>query len=217
MAHREYWAEFKVHEYLLKKRKISEKIISRFNIRDIENPAKLYSELTQKWGADRLIKCGLVKVTEQNENRFIWWDHVIIIPYYNESKNITYLQARRFSGEKPKYINLKSIRTDIFNASLISEISPNSNLCICEGAMDAIAAIQNGINSIGIIGASGFKKEWVLRLKDFQIFVAPDNDDPGKNFAKSVAIHFEDIGKPVQIIRIPEQFKDVSEYFEAKQ
>jgi DNA primase len=200
-------------KYLTETRKLSEQTITNFNLRDVVNAALIFEIAKQKWGTKRLLDCGLAKLNDRNENRFAWWGHTLLIPFYNEVGDIVSIQGRVLNDPKYKYINLKDVPTEIFNARILGRLMDNARVCICEGAMDAITATQNGINAVGISGATGFKKEWIKRFGNFEIFVVPDNDEAGKNFSKRIQSMFEVIGRTIRIITLPADFKDVSDYF----
>ena len=82
--------------YLTKIRGYSTETILYFNIKDINNPPKKFKEAVNLWGVERLIKCGLAKKMSSGENCFVWWDHIILFPFYNERNRITNIQGRQF-------------------------------------------------------------------------------------------------------------------------
>ena len=84
-----------------------------------------------------------------------------------------------------------------------------------EGVTDCISCCLMGKKAIGIIGAHGFKNEYVQLLKDFEICVIPDNDTnrTGNKFADRIRQVFYSVGKTIRIINLENKYKDISEYY----
>jgi len=192
-------------------RGFNDEIINRFKIGQVEIFPHLITKLKTNFGEDALIKCGLLKRDKSvNQLRFAWWDSVIIFPFY-ENSNLLYLQARRLYKENPKYVNLNKIKIPLFNAELLHNLKPKSRVYICEGIPDTIMACQLGFIAVGVLGASGFKKEWVPDLISFSITVIPDSDAAGQKFYESVQDAFKPFGLSVEKITLPPN-TDLTEY-----
>jgi DNA primase len=200
-------------KYLEKSRGFNEATITHFHLKDIVYPFQFYIELKRRWGFERLLKAGLARANDNGEERFIWWGHTLLIPYINEEGKIVSIQGRMIDGSGYKYLNLRGIKTEIFNSTLLKQLRAGERVCICEGAMDTMMAYQNGINAVGISGATSFKKEWIERFDHLLVFVVPDNDMAGQNFAMRITAFFDEIGKSIQIINLPPQVKDLSDHF----
>ncbi len=69
-------------DYLTNKRKYAQKTIEYFNVKDIIKPYDKLSDARQKWGLERLIKCGLARV-DKDQIKYVWWNHVILFPFYD--------------------------------------------------------------------------------------------------------------------------------------
>ena len=89
-------------------RGFTKETIHSFNITDIEDPIKLLNSARDKWGLDRLIKCGLW-IKRGNIPKSIWWQHVILFPFYNIDGKINYIQGRFLDHKKFRYMNLSGI------------------------------------------------------------------------------------------------------------
>lgn len=197
-------------EYLFVKRGFNQKIIDHFQIRDITNPSIIFNKAIKIFGVERLEKAGLLKYNGQ-EVKFVWWDHVILFPFMNKQNVITYLQGRRLIGNEPKYVNLIGVKADIFNRKVLANITKDDIIYICEGITDCMSATQHGLNAVGILGASGFKKEWVELFKDFRVRLIPDSDKAGYQFAETIKQYFLDIDKYIEIVKLQEG-TDFSDY-----
>lgn len=201
----------KGYDYLVNKRGFSEETIKEFNIKDIEKPPQRFWETRRKWGAERLIKCGLAKETSHGKMSLIWWDHTVLFPFYDFEGRIVYIQGRSTGNGEPRYVNLQGVPTEIFNLRVLRNLRKGDFIYICEGVTDVLSAYESGLNAVGIIGAFGFKSEWVYRFTDFRIRIIPDSDLAGSKFAERIENAFKDIGKPTQIIQLPPG-KDFTEY-----
>ena len=186
--------------------------LDTFKLAEVEFPSKIFSALIGKWGIDRLSRCGLAVRQEDagRSPRFVWWRRSLIIPFYLDGKAV-YLQARTLADVQPKYVGLKDVEKSLFNLDITRSAGDGTPLFICEGVPDTLAVIQSGWNAVGVLGATSFRTEWVHLLSRFRIAVIPDNDQAGRTFAASVQAAFEQIGKSIAIVRLPEG-KDAADY-----
>lgn len=189
-------------KYLTSERGFNIETLTHFNIKDITRPNDKFLEARSFWGLERLIKCGLAVRMANNRASFIWWNHVILFPFYNSKNKIVYIQGRQLGNREPRYRNLNGVQTEIFNLTLIDKIEPDSIIYICEGITDALSAYQVGLNAVGIMGANGFKEEWAIRFIDYRLRVIPDTDTAGERFASVIEDAFKKIGKSIQIIKL---------------
>lgn len=201
----------KAYRYLTESRRFSPVTLKNFRIKSLSQPKKKIVNAIEKWGFERVENCGLVVKNKDKSNKFIWWSPVILFPFYDLSQKVVYIQARQIEDKLPKYINLHGLGTTIFNLQIINELKPNEPIYICEGITDVISMYEQGCNAVGILGASGFKKEWVNYFVKFQIYIVPDNDKAGSMFAQKVHDFFLMIGKPSEILMIKKEANDFTE------
>jgi DNA primase len=207
----------------LKARKYPDTIITEYNLKGVGDCKAFFQKCIAKWGAERLIKCGLAKeYADKNTGgiltRFTWWTDTLFFPFYDIEGHIIYIQGRTLNMEaekKWKYINLDGVETSLFNQPLLNTLKKNDYLVITEGVTDCISCCLMGKNAVGVIGAHGFKKEYVNLLRDFDIAVIPDNDanKTGEKFADKIRNEFQSIGKTVKIYPLGLEYKDISEYY----
>lgn len=205
-------------KFLFNQRKYPEELISKLQIRSVDDTKLLYQQCINAFGFERLIKCGLVKEQINTHGEgflgFIWWQPMILIPYFNLSGEVISIQARNLdSSSKYRYINLSMIETCIFNLQIINELSEGQQLIICEGVTDCISSLAMGKPAIGIPGAAGFKKEYVQLLKSFKLIVVPDNDSAGQLFEKRIKNLFMQNGKEIFVSLLEKRYKDLSEFY----
>ncbi len=72
---------------------------------------------------------------------------------------------------------------------------------ICEGELDTLTLSSCvGIPCVGVPGANSWKKHYTRLLADFErVFVFADGDQPGTEFARSLAREL-----PVTIVQLPD-------------
>jgi len=207
----------------IKKRKYPDSIIVQYNLKGLDDCKSFFEKCKIQWGIKRLLKCGLAKENVDNKTgelmyKFTWWTNTLFFPFYDNKGNIIYIQGRTLNIEQEKtckYVNLSNVETIPFNLPALKSLKRNNTLVITEGVTDCISCCLMGKTAIGIIGASGFKKEYVKLMKDFEINVIPDKDknQAGDKFADKIRGEFANIGKTVDLIRLPEDCKDISEYY----
>lgn len=207
----------------IKSRQYPESILEKYQIKGLDNTTSYFERCKAKWGIERLLNCGLAKESVNKSTgeityKLTWWTNTLFFPFYDNNGNITYIQGRTLNpntDKKYKYINLIEVKTSIFNLPLLKTLHKNDTLVITEGVTDCISCCLMGQNAIGILGANAFKKEYVEILKDFDIYIFPDNDESktGENFANKIRQAFYSVGKTIEIIPLEESYKDISEYY----
>jgi 5S rRNA maturation endonuclease (ribonuclease M5) len=104
----------------------------------------------------------------------------LIIPFFNDDKEIFYFQARSLNGDTPKYLNPYDDWAKPSHILYPYDEEANS-LVICEGPLDAISLQIQGVNATSTMGCS-VSEHQVEDLKEFKgkIIIGYDNDDAGK-------------------------------------
>lgn len=199
----------------LKNRGFNELTIERMQIRDIMQPSIFFESLRKQWGDNQLLNCGLAKKHDGYGVTSIWWDHVILFPFFDSSSRINYIQARRINGENPKYLNIMGLQKPTYNLNCIKQMKQGDYLFICEGIPDTLSMIQLDYNCIGVLGATSFDKSLIPELMDFEIIVIPDADDAGERFFQKLRSEFKAAGKTIDKRTLPNDYKDVNEYIRA--
>jgi DNA primase len=205
-------------DFLYHKRGYPEDVIKKLKIKYINNSKDFFKILVEFWGIDRLLRCGIVReyVSSKGENFFglIWWDKTVLFPFYNNEEDVVYLQGRSLEpSTKIRYINLNNVNTAIFNIQVLSKLQVGEKVIITEGVTDCISCMSMGYKSVGIIGASSFKKEYAHLFINYIPVVMPDNDSAGKMFSNKIREALFEIGKELIVIPIDQRYKDISEYY----
>lgn len=102
--------------------------------------------------------------------------------------------------EEPKYLGFPGTQTRLFNVAALH--TAKDFIAVCEGEIDAITLhYKCGIPAVGVPGVNSWKPHYNRLLADFNtVFVFADGDQPGINFAKSLAKEMN----TVIIINMPE-------------
>jgi DNA primase len=109
--------------------------------------------------------------------------------------------------DEPKYLGLPGAQTHLYNVT--SVFSAGSFIALCEGEIDTITLSACDIPAVGVPGVNNWKKFYRRILSDFDtVFVFADGDQPGQDFAKSLARELN----TVSIIQMPDG-EDVNSMF----
>ena len=200
-------------EYLMcNKRGLTIETIKKFRLFSIQNLGKTDLYLRDSFSISNLIVSGLYTLQE----KFIFGNHRIIIPFIENSKSV-YLRGRYFKNGKDepyktgKYIGLHNFSANLtarrfFNKDVLSSLTTGSNLLICEGEFDTMIAEQVGENAIGISGINNFPKEQIKLLENFEIYLAFDNDLAGKEATEKIGALFN---RKIKVIKL-KNHKDIT-------
>lgn len=207
----------------IRNRKYPNFIIEKYNLKGLDDCVSYFEKCIRKWGIEKLEHCGLAKenideITGEIKYTFPWWSSTLFFPFYNLEGDIIYIQGRTLDKDqqkKFKYVNLSGVPTSLFNLPILKTLQKNDPLVITEGVTDCISSILMGKKAIGVIGAHGFKKEYVALLKDYKINIIPDNDKnkTGEKFANKIREEFQLIGKTIETHFLKDTYKDISEYY----
>jgi len=204
------------------KRGLTLETIKQFKIFDIKDYKKTKDFLMEHFSMDELKQAGIIN----SKNRFVFTKNKIVIPV-NENSRIVSLRARFFDNGQdnpeqlqsktytyPKYESLKGITGRFFNADMLLIMRPGERLYLCEGEFDTMIAGQNGLKAIGLLGVSNYNPEMIKRLRDYDLFILLDNDEPGRKQRYKIADIFRAVAdKEAKITNLPEGIKDLTEYF----
>lgn len=140
--------------------------------------------------------------------------------YTDESGNKLY-KAERYipkSFKQAKFCNnqwiynMNNVRYVLYN---LPNIIKSNVVYFVEGEKDA-----DNLNSIGLVatttigGASGFNKhalEYSKYLKDKIVYIVPDNDKAGYNYAQNIKNALEGISAEIKILKIKNEIKNLKE------
>ena len=144
----------------------------------------------------RLARLGVVAEPELGHEAFIGR---LSIPYITKT-GVVDLRFRSLNpAVEPKYMGLTGAETKMYNVLDVDKA--NDIIGVCEGELDTLTmSACVGIPCVGVPGANSWKKHYTRLLADFQrVFVFADGDQPGTEFARSLAREL-----PVTIVEMPD-------------
>lgn len=152
----------------------------------------------------RLASLGVVTEPETGHEQY---SGRLAIPYVTKT-GVVDLRFRSLNpAVEPKYMGMIGAETRLYNVLDIEQAG--DFIGVCEGELDTITlSYCVGIPCVGVPGANSWKRHYTRLLADFQrVFVFADGDNPGTEFAKSLAREL-----PVTIVQLPEN-EDVNSMF----
>lgn len=205
------------YEYLTgKERGLTVETIAKSGIFEIRDLKQTIDFLTDSYTDDMLKISGLFN----KDFRFVFWNHHIIIPYYEDGK-ITWLRGRTnplfIKDEKiSRYISPSNFATNLsakrfYNADALKGIDPTADVLVCEGEFDTLISKQEGFISIGIPGINGIPDNIKDKLGSFEIYLGFDSDIAGQNAARTFT---NMLGREVTYLYLKNN-KDLTEFFNA--
>ena len=144
----------------------------------------------------RLASLGVVAEPETGHEAF---KGRLSIPYITKT-GVVDLRFRSLNpAVEPKYMGMTGAETKMYNVLDVERAS--DFIGVCEGELDTLTlSACVGIPCVGVPGANSWKKHYTRLLADFErVFVFADGDQPGTEFARSLAREL-----PVTIIQLPD-------------
>ena len=144
----------------------------------------------------RLARLGVVEEPEIGHEAF---QGRLSIPYITKT-GVVDLRFRSLNpAVEPKYMGMTGAETKMYNVLDIEKAG--DYIGVCEGELDTVTLSSCiGIPCVGVPGANSWKKHYTRLLADFErVFVFADGDQPGKEFATSLAREL-----PVTIVQLPD-------------
>ena len=206
----------KAHLFLDGERKIKPEVYRQLNIRALDNANGLISQLLQMFGRERLIANHLI--SEGSYGYYLTWDcPCLLFPYYDESGKLVNIQSRylnEITGRYPqRFCFIKDSKTYLFNAQLLPKLERQTPILVTEGVTDCLAALSAGINAVAVPGASAFKQQYVDLLKNFTLFICPDNDKPGYKLLVDMKNKMSQRCCEVRELCLDDGSKDIGDYY----
>jgi len=155
----------------------------------------------------RMVRLGVVEEPEVGHEVF---KGRLSIPYITKS-GVVDLRFRSLNpAVEPKYMGLTGAETKMYNVLDVERAG--DWIGVCEGELDTLTlSACVGIPCVGVPGANSWKKHYTRLLADFErVFVFADGDQPGREFASSLAREL-----PVTIVNLPDG-EDVNSIYVAE-
>lgn len=152
----------------------------------------------------RLAQLGVVVEPETGHEAFTGR---LSIPYVTKTGVVDIRFRSLNPAVEPKYMGMTGAETKMYNVLDVEKAG--DYIGVCEGEIDTLTlSYCVGIPCVGVPGANSWKKHYTRLLEDFErVFVFADGDQPGKEFATSLAREL-----PVTVIQLPDG-QDVNSVF----
>jgi DNA primase len=148
------------------------------------------------------------------EAHLTFYRHRLLFPFYSEGRAV-YLQARTTaSGVEPRWHNMRGAVPSLYNIDALADKVSGEIVYLVEGFTDTLTLMAHGFTAVGIVGASGFKEEWLVLLARFRVVAALDNDEAGERAAARYQEMFAARGLRLSRLRLP---SDVNDFFKHRQ
>lgn len=152
------------------------------------------------------------KITESVQKDFSlsFSEDSIIIPVHDHDGQFSFNKYRRspLSDAKPKYWYDQGGKTTLYGWFKAKDYD---TILLTEGEKDCLVAWSHNIPAVtSTSGAMSFQPEWAELLKDKNVIVCFDNDEPGANGMVKVLEHLPN----AKLVFLPSKanMKDISEY-----
>jgi len=137
----------------------------------------------------------------------------ITIPIYDKDANLLYSRYRHLTGEN-KFSTDPGSHPTLYCSHRIAK---KDFIVLCEGEPDAARLWQEGIAAVtGTSGVKAFSKALAMPLKGKNVSICLDNDEGGQSSIEQYFKILLEVGAKPQITDLPKKYKDVCEYFAAK-
>jgi DNA primase len=139
-----------------------------------------------------------------------FYHHRLLFPFRVEGRPV-YLQARATaSGVEPRWHNMRGAVPALYNADALAELPSGAVVYLVEGFTDTLTLLAHGFDAVGIVGAAGFKDEWLAPLGRFRVVAALDPDAAGRRAASRYEELFRRRGARLASLNLP---TDVNDFF----
>ena len=160
----------------LARRRIYKPIWDKMLLRTITDYGALNNKLKETYDLEVLKYVGLF--SEKGNLRY--YKHPLFFPYLDAKRRSFYFQARAIdSTVVPKELNLRGTVPYPYNVSALDQ-RPGW-VYLCEGVVDTLTFLGQGIAAIGIPGVRSFKTEWLPLFKNKSVVLCLDKDEAGRS------------------------------------
>jgi DNA primase len=206
----------------LQGRGLTDETIRRFRLGWAPGYSKCFRSLAPRFGAEALLKAGLIKPRREGSGYMDAFFGRVIFPITDLNGRVIGYGGRILEGTAAKYIN--SAETNLFSKRLVlfglaqakEEIRRLNQAILVEGYMDVITPHQAGIrNVVAPLGTALTDEQCqLLRRQAEQVVVAFDADTAGQMATLRGLDRLYDAGCDVRVLRIPDG-KDPDGYMSA--
>ncbi|OLE53897.1 MAG: hypothetical protein AUG51_10560 [Acidobacteria bacterium 13_1_20CM_3_53_8] len=163
--------------------------------------------MLENFSIEELQRSGLFNM----KAHLTFYKHRLLFPFYVEGQP-RYLQARTTAaGVEPRWHNMRGSVPSLYNADELTDLPSGETVYLVEGFTDTLTLMTHGFAAVGLVGASGFKEEWLAPLARFQIVAALDSDAAGERASSRYQEMFAARGIALARLQLP---SDVNDFFQ---
>lgn len=200
--------------FLFEERRYKKEVINNLKIGSVSDSKKLQKALMERFGKERCLESGLIRDGKYGLYLF-FYTPCLLFPYYEQDGKLVGVQSR-YLGDKanaPRFQFLSSQKTRLFNLPILSTLKCCDKLYISEGITDCLAMLSAGLNAVAIPSATILPLEDLLRLRNYNLHMYPDQDEAGQKAFVELRRFFVNNYTTVKAEKLPEGIKDYSEYY----
>ena len=200
--------------FLFEERKLKQEVIQSLKIDSVTYPKRLMEALIRQFGEERCLKSGLVRKGEYGRY-FYFYTPCLLFPYYEQDGRLVGIQSRYLGAREnaPRFQFMSAQKTRLFNMPILNEMKRGEKLYISEGITDCLALLSAGRKAVAIPSATILPQEDLLRLKNYDLHMYPDQDEAGQNAFRELRRFFVNQYSTVKAETLPEGIKDYCEYY----
>lgn len=177
----------------LKSRGLSSAIIGNGEISSVENPAKVYKQLQEKFTLKELKHSGLVSRSQSGNDYFTFYKPGIVFFFIDE--DIYYIQSRNYDN-KSKTTNLGRLSKPLFNLEVMRR---SEDVWLCEGVIDALSLIDVGLPGVALLGTT-LNKHYTNYFIDKNVILMLDFDEIGQSKTGKLVKQLEPVARTIKKI-----------------
>ncbi|HJU54771.1 MAG TPA: CHC2 zinc finger domain-containing protein [Pyrinomonadaceae bacterium] len=195
----------------LQRRGIDSKTIKRAGV--VYFPRRAYRRVMRRmldeFALDELQQSGLFNA----QAHLTFYRHRLLFPFYVEGRAV-YLQARTTaSGVEPRWHNMRGGVPSLYNVDALTELPSEQIVYLVEGFTDTLTLTAHGFTAVGLVGAGGFREEWLAPLARFRVISALDADEAGRRASARYREMFAARGMRIAQLNLA---SDVNDFFQHK-
>lgn len=201
-------------KFLFEERHFNKEVISNLNIKSVSDSKKAKDALIAKFEEERCVKSGIVKRGEYG-SYFYFYTPCLLFPYYEQDGKLVGIQSR-YLGKKndaPRFQFLATQKTRLFNLPILNTLKRGDKLYISEGITDCLAMLSSGLKAVAIPSATIQPQEDLILLKNYDLYMYPDQDDAGQRAFIELRRFFVNNYSTVKAEKLPERAKDYCDYY----
>jgi DNA primase catalytic core len=195
----------------LSRRGIDAKTIARAGL--VYFPRRAYRRVMRQmldaFALEELQRSGLFNA----QAHLTFYRHRLLFPFRVEGHAV-YLQARTTaSGIEPRWHNMRGGVPSLYNVDALNDLQSGAIVYLVEGFTDTLTLLTHGFTAVGLVGAGGFREEWLAPLARFRVVAALDGDEAGQRASARYREMFAARGMQLAQLKLP---TDVNDFFNHK-